>query len=56
MRTEVAQVMGAPPGQTPPENSRVKVIIVPEKKGPAAKGAEGSKESAPLKTDKDVNK
>jgi len=34
MRRELAEVMGAPPGVTPPRNSRVKVIIVPPKKGP----------------------
>jgi lipopolysaccharide export system protein LptA len=33
MKREVAEVSGAPPGTTPPANSRVKVIIVPPKKG-----------------------
>ncbi|HXF79019.1 MAG TPA: lipopolysaccharide transport periplasmic protein LptA [Usitatibacter sp.] len=40
MRRELAEVQGAPPGTTPPPNSRVKVTIVPAKKeGAAAKGA-----------------
>jgi lipopolysaccharide export system protein LptA len=46
MRTEVAEVAGAPPGQKPPADSRVKVIIIPAKK-PAA-GAEAEKPSPPL--------
>jgi len=33
MRREVAEVSGAPPGQKPPPESRVKVIILPPKKG-----------------------
>jgi lipopolysaccharide export system protein LptA len=32
MRREVAEVAGAPPGQKPPPDSRVKVIIIPPKK------------------------
>jgi lipopolysaccharide export system protein LptA len=32
MTKQVAEVLGAPPGTTPPPNSRVKVIIVPAKK------------------------
>ena len=32
MRREVAEVLGAPPGQKPPPESRVKVIIIPPKK------------------------
>jgi lipopolysaccharide export system protein LptA len=32
MKREVAEVSGAPPGTTPPANSRVKVIILPPKK------------------------
>ena len=40
MRRELAEVQGAPPGTTPPPNSRVKVTIVPAKKeGASAKGA-----------------
>jgi len=33
MRREVAEVSGAPPGKTAPPDSRVKVIILPPKKG-----------------------
>ncbi|HET9652539.1 MAG TPA: lipopolysaccharide transport periplasmic protein LptA, partial [Usitatibacter sp.] len=32
MTKQVAEVLGAPPGQKPPEGSRVKVIIIPPKK------------------------
>jgi lipopolysaccharide export system protein LptA len=32
MRRELAEVRGAPPGQTPPVDKRVKVIILPAKK------------------------
>ena len=40
MRRELAEVQGAPPGATPPPNSRVKVTIIPAKKeGASAKGA-----------------
>jgi lipopolysaccharide export system protein LptA len=40
MRRELAEVQGAPPGSTPPPNSRVKVTIIPAKKeGAPAKGA-----------------
>lgn len=40
MRRELAEVQGAPPGTTPPPNSRVKVTIIPAKKEDAsAKGA-----------------
>ena len=40
MRRELAEVQGAPPGATPPPNSRVKVTIIPAKKeGAGAKGA-----------------
>ena len=39
MTKQVAEVLGAPPGQKPPEGSRVKVIIVPAKKEDAAKAA-----------------
>ena len=50
MRREVAEVSGAPPGQKPPPDSRVKVIILPPKKG-----AEADKKAASpgvtLKTD-----
>ena len=44
MRREVAEVSGAPPGQKPPADSRVKVIILPPKKGPEA---EKDKKAAP---------
>ena len=36
MKREVAEVSGAPPGKTPPANSRVKVIILPPKKADEA--------------------
>ena len=32
MGREVAEVLGAPPGQKPPAGSRVKVTIIPPKK------------------------
>jgi len=59
MRRELAEVQGAPPGTTPPPNSRVKVTIVPAKKeGAPAKGAAAPAPSVPppvpppaLKTD-----
>jgi lipopolysaccharide export system protein LptA len=40
MKREVAEVSGAPPGTSPPPNSRVKVIILPPKKAPDAKTPE----------------
>jgi lipopolysaccharide export system protein LptA len=46
MRREVAEVAGAPPGQKPPADARVKVIIIPPKK--AADGAEAQKPAPPL--------
>jgi lipopolysaccharide export system protein LptA len=39
MGRELAQVSGAPPGQKPPEGSRVKVVIIPPKKGEDGKAA-----------------
>jgi lipopolysaccharide export system protein LptA len=39
MRREVTEVAGAPPGAKPPENSRVKVIIIPPKRDADKKGA-----------------
>jgi lipopolysaccharide export system protein LptA len=36
MNTEVANVLGAPPGTEAPPNSRIKMTIVPAKKGDAA--------------------
>ncbi len=39
MKRELAEVSGAPPGLTPPPSSRVKVIILPPKKGPEAEKA-----------------
>jgi lipopolysaccharide export system protein LptA len=39
MTKEVASVSGAPPGQTPPPNSRAKVVIIPPKKAADAKAA-----------------
>ena len=48
MRRELAEVQGAPPGTTPPPNSRVKVTIVPAKKEAApAKGAAPPAPAAP---------
>ena len=52
MRREVAEVAGAPPGTTAPANSRVKVIILPPKKGAAANAgadAEKAEKNPPLK-------
>lgn len=49
MAREVAEASGAAPGAVAPKDSRVKVIIVPQKKAP-----EGAKEPSPpveLKTD-----
>ena len=56
MKREVAEVSGAPPGQKAPKESRVKVIILPPKKAPDAKDAQGAERPAPdtsiqLKTD-----
>jgi len=48
MRRELAEVQGAPPGSTPPPNSRVKVTIVPAKKeGAPAKDAAAAPPAAP---------
>lgn len=48
MRRELAEVQGAPPGTTPPPNSRVKVTIVPAKKeGAPGKGAAPPAPAAP---------
>ena len=54
MRREVAEVAGAPPGQKPPPDSRVKVIIVPAKKEDAAKPAPPAPVSPKLKADTEV--
>jgi len=52
MRREVAEVSGAPPGQKPPPDSRVKVIILPPKKGPEAeKDKKASSPGMTLKPD-----
>ncbi len=50
MRRELAAVRGAPPGQTPPADKRVKVIILPAKKEPGKdeKGAAAPKAPPPL--------
>jgi lipopolysaccharide export system protein LptA len=45
MKREVAEVSGAPPGKAAPQGSRVKVIILPPKKGADADKAE---KAAPL--------
>jgi lipopolysaccharide export system protein LptA len=43
MRREVAEVAGAPPGQSAPANTgRVKVIIMPPKKAPEGADAKGA--------------
>ena len=47
MRRELAEVTGAAPGQPPPPNSRVKVIIVPQKPG----SAPGKEDALKLKPD-----
>lgn len=50
MRREFAEVTGAPPGQKPPPESRVKVIIVPQKgSGPGKPGAKNEPPAEPLK-------
>jgi lipopolysaccharide export system protein LptA len=49
MRREVAEVTGAPPGQAQGTSSRVKVIIVPEKKGASRSAAPN--DASPLKLD-----
>lgn len=52
MTGQVAEVLGAPPGQKPPEGSRVKVIIVPSKKG--ERGTPPPPVSPKLKADAEV--
>ncbi|HEX4781342.1 MAG TPA: lipopolysaccharide transport periplasmic protein LptA [Usitatibacter sp.] len=48
MRRELAEVQGAPPGTTPPPNSRVKVTIIPAKKdSPPAKGGTAAPPEGP---------
>jgi lipopolysaccharide export system protein LptA len=54
MRSEVANVSGAPPGQAAPPNSRVKVIIVPAKKEPTKGDAPAKREEAPLRLKPDT--
>ena len=54
MTKQVAEVLGAPPGQAAPPNSRVKVIIVPAKKEDAAKPAPPAPVSPKLKADTEV--
>lgn len=51
MNKEVAQVQGAPPGTTPPPNSRVKATFVPAKKEPAGKAPPPAPVSPVLKPD-----
>lgn len=46
MRREVTEVSGAPPGKAAPSSSRVKVIILPPKKGAEAQKA--ASEPAPV--------
>jgi lipopolysaccharide export system protein LptA len=53
MTRQLAEVLGAPPGQKAPEGSRVKVIIVPAKKDAAAK-PEPAPVSPKLKADTEV--
>jgi lipopolysaccharide export system protein LptA len=50
MRRELAEVMGAPPGQQAPADKRVKVIIVPQK-APAAGKEEAPRKPLDLKPD-----
>lgn len=50
MRREVAEVSGAPPGQKPPPESRVKVIILPPRKGADA-DKKAASQGMTLKTD-----
>ena len=52
MRREVAEVSGAPTGQTAPPDSRVKVIILPPKKAPEG----GERKPAPLDLKADPGK
>ncbi len=52
MRREVAEVAGAPPGQKPPPDSRVKVIIIPPKKTP---DPDAEKPAPPLTLKPDTN-
>jgi lipopolysaccharide export system protein LptA len=54
MTKQVAEVLGAPPGQVAPANSRVKVIIVPAKKDDAAKPAPPPPVSPKLRADTEV--
>jgi lipopolysaccharide transport periplasmic protein LptA len=54
MTKQVAEVLGAPPGQAAPANSRVKVIIVPAKKEDAGKPAPAPPVSPKLKADTEV--
>jgi len=54
MRRELCEVTGAPPGQQAPPNSRVKVIIVPQKNANAPGKQEAPKEPVALKPDKEV--
>lgn len=54
MRREVAEVSGAPPGVTPPPNSRVKVIILPPKKGAEAQKAQKPGEAPALQLKPDA--
>lgn len=56
MTKQVAEVLGAPPGQKPPEGSRVKVIIVPAKKEEAGKAPTAPPVSPKLKADTEVRK
>jgi len=48
MKRELAEVSGAPPGKQAPADARVKVIILPPKKGPEA---QEKKPGVTLKTD-----
>lgn len=56
MAKQVAEVLGAPPGQKPPEGSRVKVIIVPAKKEEPGKAPPAAPVSPKLKADTEVKK
>jgi lipopolysaccharide export system protein LptA len=54
MTKQVAEVLGAPPGTTPPPDSRVKVIIVPAKKEEPGKSPPPAPVSPALKPDTEI--
>jgi lipopolysaccharide export system protein LptA len=56
MKREVAEVSGAPPGQKPPKDARVKVIILPPKKAPDGADAAKAAAQTPLQLKPDAGK